>query len=725
MVDATSGKRATWSVVTWLARSLALVPAGGMVASSLVAACSDPGPKPAGPSFADAVTNSGPETTIDDLGTQDTEPADTSTGKQLAPCEEEGGWGCPCKKNDECISGYCIDSELGKVCTKTCSSSCPKDWNCVQAKGTSDLLYVCLPLYTNLCKPCKTHDECTAAGGGQALCVPRRKQDGSFIDGSFCGTACESDIDCRDGYACQDIEAIGGDGSKIQAKQCVPKEGGDCNCTPEWVALKVSTDCSKQNEFGVCKAIRTCVADGLTLCNVIAASAEVCDSEDNNCDGQTDEGEAIGCVVYYLDNDGDGVGSGQGQCLCKNPGVGYAKQGSDCNDLVASVKPGADEICNNFDDNCNGETDEAGAKGCKVYYLDKDGDKYGDVDDTACMCSSKKSSEWLEQGGDCDDGNPKINPAQKEKCNGKDDNCDGKTDEQGAEGCKPYYIDIDKDGYGTNESLKCLCGPTKVHTTDKGGDCDDNDKAIKPNATESCNGKDDNCNGLTDDEPASKGCPDVAGGKGTCILGKCGVGLCGKGLFDVDGKPETGCECAADNNYSVNGMTCQGPVDLGQLGDGGNTVFKSGNVMPGEAGDWYKFQATDSPDDNGGCDQFDVRVKFSDNPGGQFAFDMYRGSCAGNDQLCKEQTEGEWTTSFYGKPPSGPQAKVGENKGDKEKSPVPEKAGECKCTKAPGLPGMNICSDNSAPFWVFVYRKAGFKPTCDSYTVSFVNSPPK
>ncbi|MSP90201.1 MAG: hypothetical protein EXR79_00110 [Myxococcales bacterium] len=662
--------------------------------------------------------------------------------KPAVPCEIEGGWGCPCENNDACTSGYCVESELGKVCTKVCQSKCPKDWKCVQAAGTGDLTYVCVSLFTNLCRPCKLHDDCkqTGAAKDSSLCVPRvvTHDNPELLEanGSFCGTGCTEDTDCRAGFQCVEVSApVPGAEEPIVAKQCVPVDGAECGCTPEWSALKFSTPCTKSNVFGTCTGTRTCGENGLTLCNKSFPETEQCDNEDNDCDGKTDESEkddktgkpraAIGCVAYWPDNDGDGTGIGEGECLCANPGVGYAKIGGDCNDLVASVKPGADEICNNLDDNCNGDTDESGSKGCKVFYKDKDGDKFGDIDDSACLCPSKKTADWIEQGGDCDDGNGKVNPTTKESCNAKDDNCNGKTDEEGADGCKPHYLDVDKDGFGPNESLKCLCGPTKIHTTAKGGDCDDNDPKIKPNVTELCNGLDDDCNGKTDEDPAGKSCPDVAGGKGGCLVGKCGIGTCAKGLFDVDANVTNGCECSADNNYGVVGAKCEAGIALGQLGDGGNSVFKSGNVMPGEAGDWYQFLATDSPDDGGACDQFDVRVKFSDNPGEQFAFDLFRGSCAGADQLCKEQTSAEWNVSFSGAAPSGPQAKTGQPAGAVVKSPNPEVGGECKCTKAPGLPGMNICVDNSAKFFVFVFRKPGFKPTCESYTLSFINAPPK
>jgi len=651
-------------------------------------------------------------------------------------CATPQSFGCPCAGNEDCDSGYCVDSETGKVCTKTCTSSCPKDWKCTQTAGDNELTYVCLPAYTQLCRPCKDHKDCTASGAKADVnfCIPRDDGQG-FVNGSFCGTGCAADKDCKGGFVCSDVAIPGVEGT---VKQCMPQTG-ECSCLPAWVAIGASTACAKTNEFGTCTASRTCTAEGLTLCTADMPATETCDNADNDCDGATDEDDAVGCVMFYPDNDGDGFGTGGGACLCGDPGVGYAKNGGDCNDLVASTKPSADEICDNFDNNCNGQTDEAGAKGCKVYYKDKDADKFGDNDDSACLCPSKKGADWIEQGGDCDDTNKLIKPGVDEVCNKKDDNCNGKTDEEGADGCKLYYTDADLDGYGpatsaTGQSLgKCLCGPNKIYTTDKPGDCDDNTKKVNPTVLEICNGVDDDCSGKTDDGNAASSCPPVAGGQAGCTLGKCGVGKCGPGLFDVDDNPANGCECAGDANYGVKGNTCGNYIELGEMPDGSNTVTGKGNIMPGEDGDWFHFFAKDQPDDNT-CDQYFVRIKFASNPNNQFVFDVYRKSCAAADQVCKAEKEHSWTTSFYGQQPIGSDAKPQPSTfGDHQKSPVPEKAGECKCL-APkpnftgAAPGINLCSDNSAHYFVRVYRDPNAKPSpvCveNAYIIAVNNSPP-
>jgi hypothetical protein len=669
---------------------------------------------------------------------------DTGGGDEI--CEFAGEFGCECDSNNECVEGFCIDSPLGKVCTKICQDSCPLDWACKQA-GAGDPTFICLPTQLNLCRPCSSHEQCKDAGTGdlQNFCVPFEDTPG-VVNGSFCGIGCdEKDIgtagDCPAGFECEafDLPNAG------TVTQCVPSNDDtgvrECECTDAWMDLQLQTACSVTNEWGTCEGYRQCTVNGegqLTFCSAATPQAETCgDGIDNDCDGETDEADAVGCTVYYADNDGDGYGIGVGECLCNAPGAGYAAGGGDCDDVVQNINPAATEVCNAIDDNCNGSTDEAGASGCQVFYQDKDGDGYGDPNDAGCFCAVGIGPNWIAQEGDCDDKNFDVKPGVAEVCGDSiDNNCNQEVDEENAEGCAIYYIDNDNDGYGSlDDDGKCLCGKNALFKVDVPGDCDDGNPNIYPTKKESCDNVDEDCNGSIDDNvDVAAFCPPILNATPACQAGKCVIGSCPQGLFDVDGIVDNGCECMADNNFGKAGGSCQAAINGGNLAEGGKLIY-TGNVMPTEdSGDWYTINAVDSSDTEGGCDNFNVRARFLQNPGNEFVIDLYRGSCAGASQLCTSETDTMWGTYFYGVP-FGPGALPGSPGGTKTppakggkpvKSPNPLPAGECKCSfktgeQGPGVPGMNQCKDNGAKFYVRVYRKPGLAASCNIYQLEITN----
>lgn len=88
---------------------------------------------------------------------------------------------------------------------------------------------------------------------------------------------------------------------------------------------------------------------------IYPGATETCNSKDDDCDAQVDEG--VG-TLWYRDTDGDGYGNASSSVQACSMPSGYVANSSDCNDGSASVKPGAAEVANGIDDNCNGQVDE-------------------------------------------------------------------------------------------------------------------------------------------------------------------------------------------------------------------------------------------------------------------------------------------------------------------------------------------------------------------------------
>ena len=153
------------------------------------------------------------------------------------------------------------------------------------------------------------------------------------------------------------------------------------------------------------------------------ASQEILDDIDNNCDGQIDEG--IPSAIYYLDQDGDGFGDPQSPFQATSQPPGYVTDNTDCDDADVTVNPASLEVPDNIDNNCDGEIDEATPS--EIYYLDQDGDGFGNPDDSIEAIS--QPAGYVDNNMDCDDSDPEVNPAADEVADNKDNDCDGQVDE--------------------------------------------------------------------------------------------------------------------------------------------------------------------------------------------------------------------------------------------------------------------------------------------------------
>ena len=177
---------------------------------------------------------------------------------------------------------------------------------------------------------------------------------------------------------------------------------------------------------------------------------EDCDVIDDDCDGTVDE-DATDALTWYADADGDGFGDAdRTHSACEAP-TDYVSDATDCDDDEATTSPGADEVCDEVDNDCDSGVDEGVLE---TWYLDYDGDGYGDDAEMETGCTAP-TSKYVDVGGDCDDTSTAYGPDATPGCDGEDYDCDGLVDS-----------DADGDGYAD-----AACG---------GDDCDDDDTGVYP-----------------------------------------------------------------------------------------------------------------------------------------------------------------------------------------------------------------------------------------------------
>ncbi len=207
-------------------------------------------------------------------------------------------------------------------------------------------------------------------------------------------------------------------------------------------------------------------------------AAEDCSvDEDRDCDG----------ISPFVDADGDSFAA------CE-----------DCDDFAASVNPDADEVCNSIDDDCDERVDDndSDVVDATTWYDDDDADGFGDPDDTVERCEAPESTVGNDE--DCDDSDAEVSPDAREVCDRVDNDCDSRTDDADSdvEDQVTWYLDLDGDSYGSDSYTQDACyEPTATYGeyVEDGGDCDEGDDDVNPDASEvSGNTEDEDCDGTAE-----------------------------------------------------------------------------------------------------------------------------------------------------------------------------------------------------------------------------------
>jgi Notch 1 len=243
---------------------------------------------------------------------------------------------------------------------------------------------------------------------------------------------------------------------------------------------------------------------GSTICNaVITGTAEVCDGLDNDCDNVVDNG--------FPDTDGDGYNQCSDCCDTGNELMTGCDAGS-----RASINPGAAEVCNGRDDNCNLSIDETDPQLNAPCGIDSGGEAppyYSDVGECEpgrLLCIAGNLDCYGE-----------INPIEEINCDDLDNDCDNVTDDVRDEVCDDG---IDNDCDGDTDSWDSDCGScwpgqqrpcgtaegdcelgVEICDQDGGwGDCEGGYQGSE----EVCDGRDNNCDGFTDENASLEICDD-------------------------------------------------------------------------------------------------------------------------------------------------------------------------------------------------------------------------
>lgn len=254
------------------------------------------------------------------------------------------------------------------------------------------------------------------------------------------------------------------------------------------------------------------------------------------------------------------------------------------------------------------DTSEQDTSGAETAATDSDGDGFSETED-------------------CNDADATVNPDAIERCNGKDDDCDGVIDEDDAIDALEWYPDVDDDGWGGE--LVRSCEPP-ASAVDRPGDCDDAAPGVNPDGTERCDGVDEDCDGVVDDACATAPTGTLALADAQMFLwGEDPMCQFGHGPFahdqDADGRPELAADAWCDDSDAV--VSRPGPFVA-------DTTFSRAadsllwDKLTGDVG-----QAVYSAGDAGGGPETDLLVVALVHSTGAWEFGLYIDPAMGSTYL--------------------------------------------------------------------------------------------
>ncbi|MDP2313426.1 MAG: MopE-related protein [Pseudomonadota bacterium] len=394
---------------------------------------------------------------------------------------------------------------------------------------------------------------------------------------------CDSVVDDAGGttwYTDADADGYGEAGTAVVACESpvgAVAEAGDCDdADAAWHPGAAEDDCADPNDYNCDGSVGYADgdADGFAACAecddadaaVNPGAAEVCNGADDDCDGAVDDADpsldATGGESWYADTDGDGFGDAATATLACVAPAGFVADATDCDDASAAVNPGAAEVCNTTDDDCDGLVDDADPSldvtSGQTWYADTDGDGFGDAATATLACVAPAG--LVADATDCDDAVAAVSPAATEVCNTTDDDCDGAVDDADTSldtaTATTWYTDGDADGYGDAGSLAVACEPPTGTVADA-TDCDDVVAAVNPAAAEVCNEVDDDCDGAVD--------PGLLGSGAACPGASCEAILAdgssvGDGAYSLEGISGAGFDAWCDMTTDGGGWTLVGSI---------------------------------------------------------------------------------------------------------------------------------------------------------------------